>query len=84
MNRLNPISLIIAVGVTIVLITGLLLTKKSDLPTSENIGAQQAAQDRPAIQNNSDLDIATAELDKTDLNEFDKGLNQLDADASTL
>lgn len=75
MNRFNLISLIITIGVVIVLIALFLSTQKGGLP--------QTTQNVPAIQNTSGLNSVASELDNTDLNELDKELNQLDADAST-
>jgi len=37
----------------------------------------------PAIQNTSDLDSATKQLDNTNLNQMDTGINQAGADSSS-
>lgn len=36
----------------------------------------------PGIQNTSDLDTAAKDLDNTDMNQIDTGLNQLNSDTS--
>ncbi len=79
----GPIPLIIAIGVAVILIVFFLSVRKNGLPVPENTGTQQSTQNVPAIHNTNDLNNVDSELDKTDLGEFDKELNQLDADAST-
>ncbi|MCX6725942.1 MAG: hypothetical protein NT052_01315 [Candidatus Shapirobacteria bacterium] len=44
---------------------------------------QQANQNVPAIQTNSDLNTAANDLDNTDTSQIDTQLNQLSSDAST-
>lgn len=80
---LSPRIAIIAVGVVVVIIALLLSAQKGSLPTPERIGTQQTTQNVPVIQDANGLNAVASELDNTDLNEFDKELNQLEADAST-
>lgn len=76
---LSSTLLIIAVVVVIV-VAGMIFFKKLN-DTGPN---QQIPQSRQSsMQNSNDLNAASADLDKTDLNSLDNELNLVDSDAST-
>jgi len=80
----SPIVAIIAAGaIVVILVVVLLLVQKVGQPTLERTGTQQTTQGVPAIQNTNDFNNVASQLDNTDLNELDRGLDQLDADTST-
>lgn len=78
----SPAAVIAAVGAAVVIVVLFLLTQKGGLFTPEGTETQQTTQNAPAIQNVDDLDTTTSELDSTNLDEVDKELDQISADAS--
>ncbi len=87
---LNPVIAIIGLVVIAIIIVAVFLSAQKTQQTTQVSSpsltltpTSTPTSNVPAIQNPSDLNAATADLDKTDLNDIDKQLNQLDTDAST-
>ena len=75
----NDTGIVIAViAIAVVVVMGLFLMGRGGMLTV----SQQTDQKTQTIQNTSDLNSASTDLDSTDLNGMDKELNQLDADAT--
>ena len=75
--------IIIAVVAVIAVAAVFLLTQKGGLSTFVGTGPQQTAQNVPAINNPSDLNAASSNLDNTDTTQLDKEMNQLNTDISS-
>lgn len=81
----KPILLIIAIGIAVILIIFSLSAGKNgnDLLPPKNTETQPVTENLPIIQNASDLNNLDSELTDTDLDEFDRQLDQLEKDFST-
>lgn len=80
-NQKGFIPLLVALVVVILAVAGYLmfvqkenLFKNLDQQTSQNIGQ---------INNNSDLDAVSKDLDSTDMSQLDSQLNQVSSDAAS-
>ncbi len=71
----SPLLIIVLVLAAIAAVT-LFLSSQRRLET------QQLSQNTPSINNTSDLNTTSTDLDNTDMGQFDSDLNQLKVDAS--
>jgi len=85
LNKFNPIILITAVSIAVIIITFFLSAGKNghSLLPLKNIETQPVTENSPVIQNASDLNNLDSELTNTDLDQFDRQLDQLEKDFST-
>ncbi len=85
LNKFSPIILITAVSITVIIITFFLSAGKNGrgLLPSKNTETQPVTENLPVIQNASDLNNLDSELTNTDLDQFDRQLDQLEKDFST-